>query len=116
MAGPAHSRASSGGESRLTRAAYGKDAIYTRMALDSLTQWQALSDVSGLPIFHPTGILFFFPTDEPYFHDSVAAHRELKLPSEARPSRHGAGSDADSRDQGRMWEPRSALMPVSVQR
>ena len=27
--GPAHSRASSGGESRLTRAAYGKDAIYT---------------------------------------------------------------------------------------
>jgi glycine/D-amino acid oxidase-like deaminating enzyme len=80
--GPAHSRASSGGESRLTRAAYGKDAIYTRMALDSLKQWQALSHVSGLPIFHPTGILFFFPTDEPYFHDSVAAHRALKLPSE----------------------------------
>ena len=80
--GPAHSRASSGGESRLTRAAYGKDAIYTRMALDSLKQWQALSQVSGLPIFHPTGILFFFPTDEPYFHDSVAAHRALKLASE----------------------------------
>ena len=48
--GPAHSRASSGGESRLTRAAYGKDAIYTRMAKDSLAQWQALSAVSGLPI------------------------------------------------------------------
>ena len=47
--GPAHSRASSGGESRLTRAAYGKDAIYTRMARDSLPQWQALSAVSGLP-------------------------------------------------------------------
>jgi sarcosine oxidase len=83
MAGPAHSRASSGGESRLIRAAYGKDAIYTRMALDSLKQWQALSDVSGLPIFHPTGILFFFPTHEPYFHDSLAAHRALKLPSQA---------------------------------
>ena len=83
MSGPAHSRASSGGESRLTRAAYGKDAIYTRMALDSLRQWQALSQVSGLPIFHPTGILFFFPTDEAYFHDSVAAHHALKLPSEA---------------------------------
>jgi len=81
--GPAHSRASSGGESRLTRAAYGKDAIYTRMALDSLKQWQALGQVSGLPIFHPTGILFFFPTDEAYFHDSLAAHRALKLPSEA---------------------------------
>src|SRR6185312_10075391 len=49
--GPAHSRASSGGESRLIRAAYGKDAIYTRMALDSLPQWKALSDAAGLPIF-----------------------------------------------------------------
>ena len=32
--GPAHSRASSGGKSRMTRGAYGKDEIYTRMALD----------------------------------------------------------------------------------
>ena len=80
--GPAHSRASSGGESRLTRAAYGKDAIYTRMAMDSLPQWQVLSAVSGLPIFVPCGILFFFPTEEPYVRDSVAAHRELGLPTE----------------------------------
>jgi glycine/D-amino acid oxidase-like deaminating enzyme len=80
--GPAHSRASSGGESRLIRAAYGKDAIYTRMALDSLAQWQALSAISGLPIFIPAGILFFFQTEEAYLADSVAAHRELKLPSE----------------------------------
>jgi len=80
--GPAHSRASSGGESRLTRAAYGKDAIYTRMARDSLPQWKALSAVSGLPIFIPAGILFFFPTEEQYLKDSIAAHRELGLPSE----------------------------------
>src|SRR5437764_12455727 len=66
--GPAHTRASSGGESRLTRAAYGKDAIYTRMAADSLPQWKALSAISGLPIFIPAGILFFFPTEEPYVH------------------------------------------------
>jgi glycine/D-amino acid oxidase-like deaminating enzyme len=32
--GPAHSRASSGGESRLIRAAYGRDSIYTQMARD----------------------------------------------------------------------------------
>src|SRR5206468_386541 len=60
---PAHSRSSSGGESRLTRAAYGKDAIYTRMAMDSLPQWSALSAISGLPIFVACGILFFLPTD-----------------------------------------------------
>ena len=80
--GPAHSRASSGGESRLTRAAYGKDAIYTRMALDSLAQWKTLSAISGLPIFIPAGILFFFQHQEAYFTDSVATHRALNLPSE----------------------------------
>ena len=53
--GASHSRASSGGESRLTRAGYGKDAVYTRMASDSLPQWQALSAVSGLPILIPNG-------------------------------------------------------------
>ena len=43
MAGPANNRASSGGESRMTRAAYGKDEIYSRMARDSLAEWKALS-------------------------------------------------------------------------
>src|SRR5437762_7639066 len=80
--GPAHSRASSGGESRLTRAAYGKDAIYTRMARDSLPQWKALSAESGLPIFIPAGVLFFFPTEEPYVQDSIAAHKKFGLPTD----------------------------------
>lgn len=80
--GPAHARSSSGGESRLTRAAYGKDDIYTRMAMDSLPQWKALSALSGLPIFIPAGILFFFPTEEQYVHDSIAAHRKFGLPTE----------------------------------
>ena len=44
----------------MTRGAYGKDAIYTRMALDSLKEWKALSATSGLPIFIPHGVLFFF--------------------------------------------------------
>jgi monomeric sarcosine oxidase len=80
--GPAHSRSSSGGESRLTRAAYGKDDIYTRMARDSLPQWKELSAASGLPIFVPSGILFFFPNEEPYVRDSIAAHRKFGLKTE----------------------------------
>jgi glycine/D-amino acid oxidase-like deaminating enzyme len=80
--GPAHSRASSGGESRLTRAAYGKDDIYTRMAMESLPQWKALSAVSGLPILVQCGILFFFPTEEQYVRDSIAAHRKFGLPTD----------------------------------
>src|SRR6186713_213372 len=34
--GPANARASSGGESRMTRTIYGADDVYTRMAWDSL--------------------------------------------------------------------------------
>jgi glycine/D-amino acid oxidase-like deaminating enzyme len=52
------------------------------MAMDSLPQWKALSAVSGLPIFIPAGILFFFPTEEPYVRDSIAAHRKFGLPTE----------------------------------
>jgi glycine/D-amino acid oxidase-like deaminating enzyme len=80
--GPANSRASSGGESRLTRAAYGKDAIYTHMARDSLPQWKALSALSGLPIFVDCGVLFFFQTEEPYVGDSIAAHEKAGLATE----------------------------------
>ena len=81
--GPAHSRASSGGESRLIRAAYGPDSIYTRMARDSLPAWKALSDTAGLPIFIPCGILFFFPSEEPYARETLAAHNGLGLSTQA---------------------------------
>lgn len=80
--GPANSKASSGGESRVTRAAYGKDDIYTRMALESLPQWQALSRVSGLPILIPAGVLFFFSRPEDYLTQSIDAHRRLGIKSE----------------------------------
>lgn len=82
MAGPAHTRASSGGESRMTRGAYGKDEIYTRMAFASLPEWQALSAASGLPIFVPHGVLFFSDNPDAYFRDSVAVHRRLGMPLE----------------------------------
>lgn len=81
--GPAHSRASSGGESRMIRAGYGRDAIYTRMARDSLPEWKALSLRSGLPIFAPTGVLFFSPREDDYIRSSIAVNREFGLPVEA---------------------------------
>ena len=82
MAGPANSRASSGGESRMTRGGYGKDEIYTRMSFDSLPEWKALSDTSGLPIFIPHGVLFFSSRPGDYFDGSIAVHRNLGLPLE----------------------------------
>jgi monomeric sarcosine oxidase len=80
--GPAHSRASSGGESRMTRGAYGPDEIYARMAWESLTEWKDLSSRSGLPIFHRTGVLFFFPRIEPYVTQSIDVHKRLRLPTQ----------------------------------
>lgn len=80
--GPAHSRASSGGESRLTRASYGRDAIYTRMAWNSLPQWKALSAISGLPIFINSGVLFFSEVRDDYFEGAISVHRQLGFPIE----------------------------------
>jgi monomeric sarcosine oxidase len=80
--GPAHARASSGGESRMTRGSYGADEVYTRMARDSLIDWRNLSRGAGLPLFHETGVLFFFPHAEPFLEQTMAVHRRLHLPTE----------------------------------
>lgn len=80
--GAAHARASSGGESRMTRTAYGPDEIYARMAWESLPEWKWLSSRSGLPVFHETGVLFFFPRVEPYVTQTVEAHKRLGLPTQ----------------------------------
>ena len=57
--GPANARASSGGESRVIRMAYGPDALYTRMAKASLAQWKALFSRIGRPeLFVPGGVLW----------------------------------------------------------
>jgi glycine/D-amino acid oxidase-like deaminating enzyme len=80
--GPANSRASSGGESRLIRTTYGADEVYTRMAWESLADWKWLSEGADAPIFHRLGVLFFFGGMVPYAAGTLAVHRELRLPLE----------------------------------
>jgi glycine/D-amino acid oxidase-like deaminating enzyme len=80
--GCAHARASSGGESRMTRGSYGPDAIYTRLAHDSLARWQWLSERAGLPILHRLGVLMFFRRREKYLDDTLAVHARLGLPTQ----------------------------------
>ncbi len=55
--GVATSRASSGGETRLTRAGYGSDATYTRAARASLEAWRRLERATGTRLFEPTGVI-----------------------------------------------------------
>jgi glycine/D-amino acid oxidase-like deaminating enzyme len=77
--GPANARASSGGESRMTRTIYGADDVYTQMAWESLEDWRWLSSRAGLPIFHPIGVLMFFGRREPFVDQSLEAHKRLGL-------------------------------------
>ncbi|WP_167737400.1 FAD-dependent oxidoreductase [Sphingomonas parva] len=77
--GPAHARASSGGESRMTRASYGADEIYSRMARDSLPEWRALSARAELPLFHAVGVLFLFGAMDAYVRNTIEVHRRLGL-------------------------------------
>jgi len=68
--GPAHSRASSGGESRITRMGYGADDLYTRWAQRSLDAWKDLSRRSQRPLFHATGMLWLTGTDDAYLRQT----------------------------------------------
>jgi glycine/D-amino acid oxidase-like deaminating enzyme len=67
----------------MTRGSYGRDEVYTRMAWDSLAEWRALSARAELPLFHKSGVLFFFPKEEDYVRDTLAVHSRLKLPTKA---------------------------------
>lgn len=55
--GAASSRASSGGESRVIRCAYGLDELYSRFAQKSLGQWKELGRRVNSTLFQPVGVL-----------------------------------------------------------
>lgn len=80
--GAAHSRASSGGETRLIRTEYAGDPLYTRWAWESLGAWQALSTRHENPIFHPVGALYIYPQDSANIDASIALQRSLGIPIE----------------------------------
>jgi sarcosine oxidase len=64
--GPANSRASSGGETRIIRMAYGADEIYTRSAVRSLELWKDFFSETGQNLFHACGALFTAPKKDAY--------------------------------------------------
>ena len=78
--GPGHARASSGGESRLTRTEYSGDELYTRFAWESLDDWAALSQRSELPVFHRIGALFIYRKEPATLAASLALNQKLGAP------------------------------------
>ncbi|MBV8818104.1 MAG: FAD-dependent oxidoreductase, partial [Acidobacteriaceae bacterium] len=74
--GPANSRASSGGESRIIRMSYGRDSIYTRWSKRSLELWKEfLAEANQLPLFEPTGVLWTVPEGDARLQDNVESLR-----------------------------------------
>ena len=76
--GAGHTRSSSGDESRVIRMGYGRDSIYTRMAVRSLELWRAL----GRSIFHPTGMLWIARAGDEYSRATERTLAECGVPFE----------------------------------
>jgi len=62
--GPGHSRASSGGETRIIRMGYGADELYTRWAQRSLGRWKEFFAAVGQRLFLETGVLWMAGEDD----------------------------------------------------
>ena len=89
--GPAHNRASSGGETRIIRMSYGPDEIYTRWSQRSLVQWRQLFAHRGENLFVHTGVLWTAGEDDANLRHSIVNlekydikhevmnHRELEI-------------------------------------
>ncbi len=75
--GPGNARASSGGESRLIRMAYGADELYTRWSMRSLSAWKEFFARTGKPLFHQTGILWIANAKDPQAEASRATLKRV---------------------------------------
>ena len=64
--GPANSRSSSGGETRVIRMGYGPDELYTRMAQRSFPAWEELELQLGAELIHRTGVLWLSNDSDEY--------------------------------------------------
>jgi sarcosine oxidase len=71
--GPAHSRSSSGGESRIIRMGYGADELYTRWSQRSLVQWKAFFASMKQPLFLETGVLWLGGEDAARLRETSAS-------------------------------------------
>jgi sarcosine oxidase len=80
--GPGHSRASSGGETRVIRATYGPDRIYVEMVIRALTLWREHEKRWKQKLYRQTGVLWMASEDDKYEKDSLPLLRDARLPFE----------------------------------
>ena len=78
--GAASNRASSGGESRIIRCAYGPDEVYTRMAQQSLRAWAEFSGKGQPELLQRIGVLWMAKPDNVYARQSKETLRKMGVP------------------------------------
>jgi len=80
--GPANSRASSGGETRVIRMGYGPDELYTRWAMRSLPLWKEFAARTGREIFRQTGVLWLSNDADTYLGSLCGVLKEAGVERE----------------------------------
>lgn len=80
--GPANSRASSGGQTRLIRIGYGAQEIYTRWSLQALAEWKALEARTDSRLFHQTGVLWLAAGHDPLAAATLETLERAGVPHE----------------------------------
>jgi len=81
--GPGNARASSGGFTRVIRAGYGDQEIYTRWSMRSLELWKSLFSPIGRPsLFQQSGVLWMARGEDPLTTKTLATLQRLNVPHE----------------------------------
>lgn len=70
--GPGHSRASSGGETRIIRMGYGADELYTRWSQRSLAHWKEFFAATNQSLFLETGVLWMAARNDARLEETAA--------------------------------------------
>jgi glycine/D-amino acid oxidase-like deaminating enzyme len=77
--GAGHSRASSGGETRVVRGAYGGVPIYSEMAARALVLWREAEERWRRQLYFRTGALWMFAGDDAYVRRSIEPMKAIGL-------------------------------------
>jgi sarcosine oxidase len=80
--GPGNSRASSGGETRVIRGAYGPDQLYTKLAARALDLWRQHEVQWKRKFFFPIGVLWMVEADDTFERGSLPLLKDAGIPFE----------------------------------
>ncbi len=80
--GPGNSRASSGGETRIIRGAYGSDQPYTTLAARALDLWKQHEAQWKRKFFFPIGVLWMVERDDTFERASIPFLQDAGIPFE----------------------------------